>query len=64
MCSGAGLSSDPYLLTEYNANWEEEPETIPNVKRNDMFVYMITTPSEYSKDEIKVSMKFILEITI
>ena len=25
---------------------------------------MITTPSEYTKDEIKVTMKFTLEITI
>ena len=62
--SGAGFSSDPYLLTENNANWEAEPETVPNVKWSDMFVYMITTPSEYTKDEIKVTMKFILEITI
>ena len=39
-CSGAGLSSDPYLLTENNANWEEEPETVPNVTEwSDMFVY-------------------------
>ena len=39
-------------LTEYNANWEAEPETVPNVKWSDMFVYMITTLNEYTKDEM------------
>ena len=39
-CSGAVLSCDPYLLTENNANWEAEPENVPNVKSSDMFVYI------------------------
>ena len=49
--TSAGLTIDPYSIS----NWEEEPTTIPNVKWSDMVLYMVSTPSPYTREEIKVT---------
>lgn len=48
--SKAGLSVDPYTIID----WKNEPETIPQMNWSDFMLYMIATPSEYTKSEIKV----------
>ena len=49
--TSAGLTIDPYSIS----NWEEEPTTIPNVKWSDMVLYMVSMPSPYTREEIKVT---------
>lgn len=46
----AGLQMDPYSITR----WIETPEVIPAVQWSDMMLYMISTPSPHTKEEIKV----------
>ena len=48
---GAGLRSDPYTFPK--DSWVEEPDEIPNVSWSDLFVYMISTPSPYTQEELK-----------
>ena len=45
------LKTDPYCIEE----WTEAPETIPKVQWIDVMVYMVSTPSPYTREEIKVS---------
>ena len=52
---GVGLKTDPYTIP--NELWMAEPDRIPNVAWNDMFMYMIATPSAYTKEEMKVSLQ-------
>ena len=33
----------------------DDPENIPDISWSDMFIHMITTPSAYTKEEMKVS---------
>lgn len=47
-----GLTVDPYSLPK--ESWVGEPEKIPEVSWSDMFLYMIQTPSAYTKEEMKV----------
>ena len=47
----AGLTKNPYAIEEWTAN----PDIIPDVQWSDMMLYMISTPSPYTREEIKVS---------
>lgn len=47
-----GLKEDPYSIAE--CRWTENPETIPKVSWSDLMLYMIQTPSPYTREEIKV----------
>jgi len=47
----AGLSVDPYSISE----WEEDPQDIPSVTWSDMVYYMTNTPSPYTREELKVA---------
>ena len=49
---GVGLRKDPYAIP--SELWLAEPDLVPDVKWSDMFVYMVATPSAYTKAEIKV----------
>ena len=51
---GAGLKSDPYAIP--SESWVVEPDTIPDIAWSDMFMYMISTPSPYTREEIKASL--------
>ena len=48
--TSTGLGQDPYAIKE----WTESPENIPEVQWSDMMLYMVTTPSPYTREEIKV----------
>ena len=58
-----GLSSDPYALPSSFWQNELDCDAIPCVKWSDMFLYLVMTPSQYTREEIKVkklgSMKYI-----
>jgi len=45
-----GLSNDPYSITE----WTVKPSVILDIKWRDFMIYMVSTPSPYNKEEIKV----------
>ena len=49
----AGLKTDPYVIP--NESWTEEPIALPQVSWNDtcLFLYMISAPSPYMKQEMK-----------
>ena len=47
----AGLTKDPYSITE----WIEEPSVIPDIKWSDFMLYMVSNPSPYTKEEVKVN---------
>ena len=49
----SGLSRDPYTIED----WIEAPEEVPDVGWSDMMLYMVSTPSPYTREEIKVSEK-------
>ncbi len=51
--TNAGLTQDPYAIRE----WTENPENLPEVKWSDMMLYMVTTPSPYTREEIKVKIQ-------
>jgi len=51
--TAVGLKDDPYTIPD--EQWVAEPSEVPNVAWSDMFVYMIATPSAYTREEIKVS---------
>ena len=51
--TGAGLKTDPYSIPE--ESWTEEPVAVPLVSWSDLFLYMVSTPSLYTKQEMKVS---------
>ena len=41
---------DPYLID----NWTRDPETIPQLTWSDAMLYMVSTPSPYTKEAIRV----------
>jgi len=47
----AGLSIDPYCIER----WHEQLESSPEVKWSDMLTYMTDTPSDNTREAIKVS---------
>ena len=46
----AGLNVDPYVIE----GWSQNPEDIPKVHWSDVVLYMVSTPSPYTKEAIKV----------
>ena len=50
---GAGLNIDPYAIP--NESWLVQLDRVPEVKWSDMFTYMISTPSPYTREELKVA---------
>lgn len=51
--ASSALSTDPYALP--NSSWKHDFDNPPPcVKWNDMFLYLIMTPSQYTKEEIRV----------
>ena len=48
-----GLNIDPYSIT--SDQWSKELTNIPEVKWSDMFIYLVSTPSPYTREELKVS---------
>ena len=53
--TSTGLNIDPYVIP--NGSWQNELDwdKIPRVKWSDMFVYLVLTPSPYTREELKVS---------
>lgn len=47
-----GLKDDPYSIPDFQ--WTENPESIPQLSWSDMMLYLISTPSPYTREEIKV----------
>ena len=47
-----GLKTDLYAMP--SDLWVEEPPSVPNIAWSDLFLYMISTPSPYTKEEMKV----------
>ena len=47
--TNAGLERDPYAIP--SECWVAEPEKVP------MFMFMIKTPSPYTREELKVSQR-------
>ena len=46
-----GLKIDPYAIED----WNEAPEEVPDVRWSDIMMYMVSTPSPYTREEIKVA---------
>ena len=49
----AGIRKDPYCLVE--KEWEKNPADLPSLAWSDIMIYMISTPSPYTKEAIKVA---------
>ena len=49
--TSTGLKVYLYRLS----TWKEDPSMIPDVKWSDMMMYMVSTPSPYARQEIKVN---------
>ncbi len=47
-----GLTSDPYVMP--SKSWVAQPNKVPDVSWSDMFLYLIQTPSAYTKEELQV----------
>ena len=47
------LTIDPYDLDVKSL--DADPPVIPHVQWSDLYVYMISTPSQHTKEEIRVS---------
>jgi len=45
-----GLNIDPYVIDD----WTQGPETIPRLARSYVMLYMVSTPSPYTKEAKKV----------
>ena len=45
-----GLKHDPYVIED----WCENPASLPDVQWSDLVVYMTTTPSQFTREAIKV----------
>ena len=48
--TASGLQIDPYTIK----NWFDSPEVIPSVEWSDMMLYMTATPSQFTRESIKV----------
>jgi len=48
-----GLSTDPYAIDD--GYWTDAPEIVPDVQWSDMMLYMIATPSPYTREAIEVN---------
>ena len=54
--TSAGLDIDPYCIEE--SLWTREPKVIPKVMWTDISFYMVSTPSPYTKEAVKVSIRY------
>ena len=52
----SGLKVDLYSITTWVVNSEE----FPKVNLSDMVMYMISTPSPYTREEIKVNLPLVV----
>ena len=50
--TSSGLKVDPYSIL----SWTEDPSILPNVQWSDMVMYMVSTSSPCTRDEIKVNL--------
>ena len=50
--AGTGLSVDPYVIDDHD--WTQEPETVPRLAWSDVMLYMVSTPSPFTKEALKV----------
>ena len=48
--TSTGLKHDSYVIED----WFENPAFLPDVQWNDLVVYMTTTPSQFTREAIKV----------
>ena len=46
----AGVNVDPCAIDK----WSQDPEDLPKVQWSDVMLYMVSTPSPYTKEAIKV----------
>ena len=51
-----GLSNDPYCLE--SPEWEKDPENLPSLSWSNIMMFMVSTPSPYTKESIKVVKQF------
>lgn len=51
--SACEIIKDPYAVEE--ESWDASPDEIPNVEWNNLYLYMIATPSQHTREEIRVS---------
>ena len=51
--TSTGLNTDPYAIDD--SQWSTSPEAVPDLTWSDMVLHMISTPSPYTKEEIKAS---------
>ena len=49
--ASTGLKDDPYTIED----WKENPDVFPDVQWSDLVVYMTATPSQFTREAIKVS---------
>ena len=54
--TATGLDIDPYAIDA--GLWLHEPEVIPQLSLSDVMLYMVSTPSPYTKEAIKVNILF------
>ena len=48
----SGLKTDPYCIKDLE--WEKSPELLPEISWSDVMIYMISTPSPYTGEAVKV----------
>ena len=48
--ASTGLKDDPYTIKD----WKENPDVFPDVQWSDLVVYMTATPSQFTREAIKV----------
>ena len=53
----SGLTVDPYVIAP--EDWTREPSNLPDVQWTDLVLYMVTTPSPYTAESLKVNGSFI-----
>ena len=51
--TNTGLNIDPYAIPD--CNWTSAPENLPQILWSNLMLYIISTPSPYTREEIKVS---------
>jgi hypothetical protein len=44
---------DPYSIDD--ASWNKEPEVVPQLNWTALVTYMVSTPSPYTKESVKVN---------
>ena len=47
----AGLNTNPYCLQD--GEWKKNPERLTSLTWSDVMIYMVATPSPYTKESVK-----------